>query len=231
MAVGRLKHSIFEQASFIERQAFLKVSRGMSVDDVFKVFLDSYSFVLSTQLKRRASEMQEFGIDESSIMQSISPLLTDHAVARAAQVHDFAIRNDCYGFDLFQSCFPKVFSEVNISSRELGLKGIVDRVDLYRDHSIIYELKSGSPPREGVWSSHRMQVAAYSLLCRFKYNVPSRSCVVKYLGHSPREFVMNPFIESEVFEVRDKVRDLISKEQPPGMCARQACACQLLVLN
>ncbi|MBI3052127.1 PD-(D/E)XK nuclease family protein [Candidatus Woesearchaeota archaeon] len=226
MTLGSVKHAVFQHANLVERRVFMSFKEGMTAEDVHSLFLDAYKWALEWQLKRKAGQLSEQSINPSEAFSSLLPVLDAEAGLRASAVHKYALTNGCYGFDLWQSVVPKIFSEVRVRSRELSLRGAIDRIELFPDRCITYELKSGSPPSSGVWPWHRMQVAAYSLLAQRRFNVPAKQMAVEYISSGEkRELAMNPFLQQEVTSTTAKVLSLLESKEPPSACGRKSCSC------
>ena len=114
---------------------------------------------------------------------------------------------------------PKIISELRIDSEELKLKGIIDQVHVYDDDYVPFELKTGRTPTDGVWPSHRIQIAAYSLLLQEKFKKPVKEGFVYYLDtKSRRQIVMNPFIKEEVKQIVNEVISLLENKNLPDFC-------------
>ncbi len=85
------------------------------------------------------------------------------------------------------------------------------------------ELKTGKMPDSGVWDSHRIQLGAYILLLRNEYKTEISEGVVRYLDHGEeRKVTLNPFLEHEILELRDKVKILLNSREIPAFCRPDA---------
>ncbi|NQU78376.1 CRISPR-associated protein Cas4 [Candidatus Woesearchaeota archaeon] len=131
--------------------------------------------------------------------------------------------NNLFGKALWNALEPKILSEHKVSSVKLCLVGVVDRVEVYNDKAIPFEIKSGRAPSEGVWSNHKLQLAAYSLILRDKFEVSNHG-YIDYIGNNRRKVVFNEFLESEL---RDKIRGaktlLKSIRVPPHVENKRKC--------
>lgn len=227
MVIGIVKHAVLQEATLDEQATISGISSSSDKESVFSLYSDAYSRALDYQLRRKEGLMKQYGVDSGEVISSIRPLLLNQALKRAGFVFDFASRNNVYGFELWELIFPKVFSEVSVISKDLRLRGRIDRVELFKDACIAYEIKTGRTPDSGVWPSHRVQVAAYSMLASRKFSIPSREGVVDYVSSgSQRKVVLNPYLVSEVVSTTGKVISLLESDEIPAACARSSCICK-----
>ncbi len=227
MVMGSLKHEVFEQANGKEQDAFLSVVKGTKEEEAFNIFYKLYIDTLAAGLKRKEGTMEQFGIAKEEAEKEMRLLLFREARDRSSSVLRFAISNDVYGYELWESIVPKVFAEVRVSSKELRLRGIVDKIELFPDKCITHEMKTGKAPVTGIWPSHRIQVAAYCMLAERKFNVTSTESVVSYVTAGlTRKIMMNPFMEQEVLDTTERVIRLFESDKIPQSCGKETCSCR-----
>ncbi len=78
-------------------------------------------------------------------------------------------------------------------------------LEVYNDKIIPIELKTGNPPKEGVWESHLIQIAAYILLLEEKYKKPIPKGIIDYITNKDqRDIIMNPFMREDVTNLKNK---------------------------
>ena len=117
---------------------------------------------------------------------------------------------------------PKIESEIWISSERLHLKGIIDRLEKYECDYIPIELKTGKPAANGIWPSHRIQLAAYALLLEDKFSVNVKEGFIHYLDYKQKkQLVMNSFIRQEVIDLTNKVISLLKSKTLPVFCSNK----------
>ena len=106
-------------------------------------------------------------------------------------------------------------TEMNVKSEKLGIRGRIDAV--YREDDRIFpvEIKTGRPPTY-VWDSDKLQLAAYAMMLeeRFDTNIPHG--FVEYTQvNEKRPIVIDAKLRRQVFDVRDKVLDIIEGRACP----------------
>jgi CRISPR-associated protein Cas4 len=150
------------------------------------------------------------------------PFVLEESSARAINIFSFIEANNVFGEELWQKLTPKIISELRVESDELRLKGIVDQVHVYDDHYVPFELKTGKTPNDGVWPSHRIQIAAYSLLLQEHFRKPVKEGFVFYLdAREKRRIAINPFMKEEVKKIVDEVIELLESRNLPDFCSNQ----------
>ncbi len=227
MVAGSVKHGVFEQSTRREKDVICAVKEGAVYADFLSAYSSSYIEALEKQLQAKAALLSSFDISSQEVAENVKPVILDEAKARAESVFFFAQKNNVYGFDLWQTIVPKVFSEIRTVSKALRLKGVIDKVELYPDKCIVCELKTGKAPQNGTWPSHRVQVAAYSMLAEERFNVPSNECVVNYISSGEkREISMNPYMKRDVISTTDKVIALAESKESPEPCTKANCFCK-----
>jgi len=145
------------------------------------------------------------------------PTIQRESMDRALNVHEFFIQHQVLGQQLWEQLMPKISSEMSVSSQELLLRGIVDRIEHYNQKHILVELKTGSAPKEGIWPGHSVQIAAYALLLEKHYNEPINEGFVYYLDiKERRKVVINPFMKEEVKTLVAEIFSILKENSIPN---------------
>lgn len=139
---------------------------------------------------------------------------------RAVNIFSFIKKKNIYGDELWEALTPKIISELSIQSDDLGLRGIIDMIEVYPDKKIPVELKTGSSPREGVWPGHKIQVAAYGMLMEGEFNQPVQEGYIVYLDANDRRKVpFNVFLKDEIKSLIQKVNAIKGSTEAPAILA------------
>ncbi len=223
LTLGSVRHAVYENLSRQEKSLISSVQKP-DEQHISSLFTASYSSGLRNALIAFRADLQRFRIDLSQAFRDIWPKLSEDARARALAVFRVAEKEHAVGQKLWDVFFPKIESEKWVSSEQLGVRGIVDRIEIWPDHLLPVELKTGKMPMEGVWHTHRLQIACYMLLVSAEKHADVRRGVVEYLDHRERrEVVYNPFMKEEIIQLRDKVRELFASKEIPGPCGKDFC--------
>jgi len=224
---GKIKHQVYEVAGRREKEVIIGLSRGKELKEFEMDYRRLYNKVLMWLISQNKKEIDETGLKTLDLYQELWPFFIDECRERSKEVFEFSQEKDVYGEELWLS-LPKGIPELLIRSEKLGLKGRVDNVELIDDSFIPVEIKTGRAPDDGVWKNHKIQVGAYMLLLSEHYGMEIDYGYVDYKAAGRVKVVMNPFLKDEIFELRDKVKELMdSKELPPKLENKKCDSCGL----
>lgn len=230
MTLGLIRHNVFENFSDVESKVIHAFEESTTEDDLLELFKIRFGNLLRNVLSRYEHKLEMFDVTKGEAYVAAWPSIMAEVNSRARIIYDFANQNNIYGVDLQDSLYPKIIAELRIESKNLRLKGIVDRIEVYPGQKFVpIELKTGSMPKDGVWPGHRIQIAAYCLLIseHFKKNI--QEGFVRYLDHdSSRKVFVNPFLADEVKGIISKVDDLLAGEIPHECSKENVCNCKQL---
>lgn len=226
MILGAIRHSFHDLANKYEKNIVVHLPASLSQDAIAAAYSATYNNLLRAAVITRSRSLAMFEVPPFEIIDRLRPVAAEEARERAGNVFKFSAENNLSGESLWQQLSPKIITEMRVKSSPLMLRGTVDRVEVYTNTVLPIELKTGKMPRDGVWQSHRVQVAAYMMLLSETFNVPIGKAIVRYLDHGEgRTVVLNPYMELEVTELREKVSRLVSGGIMPPPCGREGCGC------
>lgn len=108
----------------------------------------------------------------------------------------------------FYSC-EFIQDEPVFRSDKFGLSGSPDRMLKMDDGLIPSIIKTGNMPENGVWSSDRLQITAYSILVEEKYNSVVEKGFVEYVRWGKvRQVIIKRHERRKVLQVRDKIKKI-----------------------
>jgi len=214
---GSIRHKTYENINLAEEEMVKSIKKGTSLEDLKGKYHQKYREILLSVIKEFKSELEQFNIKPNDLFKSVWPLILSESETRASAVHNFILERNVFGEELWEKLTPKIESELKIVSEALGLKGIIDQIEIYQEGFVPIELKTGSMPNEGVWPGHKIQLAAYALLLEDKFKTEIKEGFVHYLDAKQRRHIaINPFTKLEVKELIKKVEALLNSEKLPG---------------
>ncbi len=148
----------------LEQEIVSHLLLGMSREDVKAIYIDASVGILRGIITDSAEKLAEMKIKPEEAGTVVWPYLEMMIRERSHIAFSTMCSTRLSGKELWEVLTPKIISEKYISSEELRLKGIIDRIEVNGNEHIPYEIKSGSSPRTGAWPGHRIQMAAYLLL-------------------------------------------------------------------
>ncbi|MBI2175907.1 CRISPR-associated protein Cas4 [Candidatus Woesearchaeota archaeon] len=228
MILGTIRHQFYDLANKHEEAIVVHLHQEATHDEAVLAYAKSYENLLKAAVMSNAKSLAQFDIQPFQVLPQLQQIAAAEAHERAGNVLSFSAQHNVFGNELWQLLTPKILTEVRVRSQLLLLKGVVDRVEVYENSVLPVELKTGKMASEGVWPSHRVQVAAYMMLLKEKFRKPVSRAVIRYLDHnSSKTVVMNPYMELEVKELIEKVTRLLQSSIIPKPCGRESCSCTM----
>ncbi len=225
LILGKIRHIVFERAAKDDEGIVRSISEDISEERIADIYRKSYSKIARNTILTSRKDLERFGLSMLDTYHKISESLSPEIAFRAGLIHSFIKKEKVFGDELFERLTPKIRSETYIESPALGLKGIIDKIEVFDGEVIPVELKTGKAPSEGVWPGHMVQIGAYILLLEDAGKKVPKG-IVHYLdARSKREIVMNPFLRDEIIELARKVDSLLKGKIVPDMLAAEGkCA-------
>ena len=219
LVMGTIRHETYDKINKNEELIVTSITRKMNFDDMQNLYRQQYLKILRKAIANNRKRLDEVNLNMLDAYRKSFPFMMEESVTRANNVFSFIEINNVFGEELWEKLTPKIISELRIDSDELRLKGIIDQVHVYEQDYVPFELKTGRTPADGVWPSHRIQIAAYSLLLQEKFKKPIKEGFVLYLDtKEKRHIAINPFMKEEVKKIVDEVIALLENKQLPDFC-------------
>ena len=226
MILGAIRHNFYDMANKYEEKIVVHMPAGLARQEVISAYSGTYGSLLRNAVLNRSKPLSVFDLEAEEVIAELRPMVLAEATDRAENLCAFAVQNSVHGEKLWELLTPKIMTELKVKSPSLRLKGTVDRVEIYKDAVVPIELKTGKMANDGVWPSHRVQVAAYMMLLQERFNMTVNHAIIRYLDHkSSRTVSLNPYMELEVREITEKVQRLMTGSETPKQCGRENCSC------
>ncbi len=225
MVKGTIRHETYDLINKNEER-IVKSIKELNLEKIKEKYKYEYLKFLRVAILKNKEGLAKFEIKPEEMFKKVYPMINDEAETRAFNIFTFIQKNNLFGDELWEKLTPKIQSELKVTSEVLGLKGIIDQIEVYSDgNSVEYvpiELKTGKAPREGVWPGHKIQLAAYCLLLEGHYKKQIKEGFITYLDIKDRRHIaMNAFLKDEVKELIDKVNDLLNSKELPDFCGSE----------
>lgn len=226
MILGLIKHKLHEVISQKEEPLIISLKQSENVQETFQ---SAFTHILKGIVINQANALRMVNVSLTDAFQKALPIAKFEAADRASRIIPL-LQRGLSGEELWNSLMPKVKTEYSVQSIKLGIKGRIDRLECYHNALLPVELKSGNPPKEGVWDGHRVQVAAYALLLEDHFNTAVPEAIVQYVDHNlRRSVVLNPFLREQVIEITANVKNCLENKALPKGCGREKCSACLSV--
>ncbi len=213
---GKLRHKIEEEVN-IRFEFIVSIIKQGDFEYIFSLFKSEYLHLLKRTIVNNISLLKKVNLNIQEITNEFIEIFNTLAKSVAESVHELVVKHKVLGKDILKFISTEQSSEVFLESKKLMLRGIVDSIEFSGENVIPIELKTGSMPRKGVWPSHKLQVGCYMLLCQETYDDKKIEFgIVRYLDfNEDREIFLNLFLRDEIFEIRDKVIEILEGKTVP----------------
>lgn len=219
LVMGSVRHETYDRINKAEEEVVTSIVQRMRLEDIKSLYKQRYLQILRKALANNRKRLQELNINMLDAYKKSFPFILEESEMRSHNIFNFMEDNNVFGKELWEKLTPKIISELRVESDELRLKGVVDQIHVYDNEYIPFELKTGRTPQDGVWPSHRIQLAAYSLLLQERFKKPIKEGFVVYLDtKEKRHIAMNPFMKEEVKQIVDNIIALLEKKELPDFC-------------
>lgn len=229
MLKGTVKHEVIEKLNQSEKQIIQNITKPLSDVQIVDIYKKNYKSIFLRTLEKYNKSLLSFNINPKLFFENAWPIYENEAKFRGTSVANFIHTTKLLGKDLWNNIEPKLISELKIISKELRLKGKIDKIEVYKNKIIPVEMKSGKLPNYGVWPGNKIQLIAYCLLSQEYFNKPVTKGYIHYIDHNEKRKVqLNPFSKIEVLDTRDKIFKMIENKTPPEILNNNKCTnCQL----
>jgi CRISPR-associated protein Cas4 len=219
LVFGSIRHETYDSINKNEEAIVKSITKMLPLADIQLLYKKNYLKFLRKTVASSKKRLDKLNINMLDAYKRAYPYIMEESLIRANNIHTFIEKNNIFGDILWEKLTPKIISELRIDSDELRLRGIIDQIYVYGSEYVPYELKTGKMPKDGVWPSHRIQLAAYSLLLEEKFNSKIKEGFVFYLdSRQKRHIAFNPFMKEEVANLVDEVISVIQGKEVPDFC-------------
>jgi CRISPR-associated protein Cas4 len=219
LVMGSIRHNTYDKINKEEESIVSSITNKMSFDEIQSMYKQKYLAFLKKSIADNRKRLDYVNLNAMDAYKKAYLFIAEESLTRASNIFSFIEKNNVFGDELWEKLTPKIISELRIESDSLKLKGIIDQVHVYDNEYVPIELKTGKMPHDGVWPSHRVQIAAYSLLLQEHFKKPVKEGFVRYLDTKQnRQIVMNPYMADEVKKLVDEVIALLESRELPDYC-------------
>ncbi len=222
LVLGSIRHNTYDKINKTEEEIVTSIAKIMPLESIEAMYRQKYLQILRKTIADNKKRLDEVNVGMLDAYKKNFPCIAEESSTRAGNIFSFMEANKVFGKELWEKLTPKIISELRIESDELRLKGVIDQLHVYNDEYVPFELKTGRTPSDGVWPSHRIQIAAYSLLLQEYFKKPIKEGFVVYLDtRQKRRIAINPYMKEEVIQMVDDVIALLEDKELPNYCGNE----------
>ena len=219
LVMGSIRHETYDNINKKEEEIVTSITKKAPFEIIQALYKQKYLQILRKSIANNKKRLDAVNINMLDAYKKSFPFIMEESEIRANNIFNFIEANNIFGEELWQKLTPKILSELRVESDELRLKGIIDQVHVYNNDYVPFELKTGRTPSDGVWPSHRIQIAAYSLLLQEKFKKQIKEGFVVYLDtKEKRHIAINPFMKQEVNHIVNEIIKLLESKELPDFC-------------
>lgn len=225
LTLGSIIHNTHEIIGAMQKKLVLDI-KYVDSKRIQEHYQNAYSKALREAIIKNKQTIQSLGLDMVQVFREQWDEFRLQAINDSEGIANLAVSTGLIGEELWKAIIPKVKTEYRLESEELGLKGIIDRLEVYPEKLVPVELKTGKPPKQGVWDGHRIQIGAYIMLLQNKVGSENNYGIIEYVDtkiNIKREVILNEFLKHEIIELKKKVEELLVQKNIPGPCKNKTC--------
>lgn len=213
---GSVHHRFFDKLNQIDKEIIISIKPDQDLNQIIELYQTRYQEIIQETIKESQKEIEEVKLDPETLSKELLPKGIILSKQKSEEIYIYIQKYKVYGEALW-NIIPKFLTELEVSSEELGIRGIIDKVEILENQNYLpYELKTGSIPINGVWPNHKIQILAYIMLLNSKFNTNITEGIVHYLDKDEKRLIKtNPFSEIKVKELIQEVNKLISSKKIP----------------
>jgi len=190
MISGRLIHEIRNEFHELVKRDLRSINANMEFKEIFnKIFNNLHSILERNLLNHPDLEFLEKTEIEEMFRKIINQIKSESCII-ALKIKSFMDETGKDASQISALLFPSSIIEYKIEDRELGLRGIIDKIEVSDGIYYPVEIKSGKPPLKGVWESDELQIAAYGILIEKEFDTEVLVGFVDYLKINERRPVV-----------------------------------------
>jgi len=213
---GTLKHKAIEQITKKEKAFVESIDKIKDYESLVQYYKMNFSSNVRNVLLKNKFELEELNLPLPVLFQEFKPVFDFEAMQRAKNIFEQHKKTNLTGKELWYNLNPKYISEKSLKSKEFGLCGRIDRLELWHDKIVPIEFKNRESST--LFDSQKIQLGSYILLSNKLYEKPSTYGYVHFLKDNQKKLLMmNEFLQDEIMEVRSRVVDIIEDKKIPNI--------------
>jgi len=207
MVYGNLFHKLREYISKNENKILKDVKITYNFEEIVSEYKKYYDDSLNYAITENAKDLDSLRIDMDDIDDILKKDIDLYFISRAIRakrtMNSLGIEKEELAFYLAPEWN---YVEYKIIDKKIGFAGIIDKIIRSKNEFYPVEIKTGKPPLEGVYYSHKIQACFSSILVENKFKIPVKLAFIEYTQISEsRPVLIDESLKREVFEIKDEI--------------------------
>ena len=206
MILGGFKHKIFDTFNRSEQELVTSINKKIDEREISELYRKMSQKIISEFIFMKKEALAKLDILSFDFLKDMMLLLEKEIQLRVKSVNQ-GIKKGYLAQELWNERYPQYFSEVELVSSELGLKGRIDRLEI-GENIIPYEIKT----RENIFDADKLQLAGYSLLLEEEFDKDIDKGIIE--TSSKKEIIeINKELKDKFLELVNEIRDILNSEK------------------
>ncbi len=159
MIIGRIRHEVLDLFSKKEPEIFKSVKEPLLKYELQAIYEEIIKQLSLQVFKENNKSLLRFNIDRAELMSSLFSYVRNEINIRTESAFK-SISQGFLGEEIWEHVTPKYLTEYKVESKNLGLTGRIDRIEVNNDTLIPFEVKT----RDQIFKSDLIQLTAYAML-------------------------------------------------------------------
>lgn len=214
---GKISRKAFKGFNGIVQRNLWSLNGEMNIKEILnQLFKDVPAFLDTIH-----SQYHDEGIEDPAAMfESLKDDLRFNSWLIAIKAQKL-LKDGINGSEAVKILYPPSFLEFKIENSEIGLKGMIDKIEIIDGIYYPVVIQTHLPPLNGVWESDAIQTFAYSYLMEQEFNKTVPVGFVNYLKVGSKQPVVNsPMLNNKFIELFEKLTDMIYEGKTPDINIR-----------
>lgn len=212
---GKLYHQVRQEFQEIVKRDLWSITADMELKKIsYKIFNNLPSILEKNLLNNSDLEFLEKEEIEKIFKKIINQIRGESWII-AVKIKNMMDENEKDTSKIIEMLFPPSIIEYKLKDRDLGIAGIVDKIEIFDGIYYPVEIKSSKPPLKGVWESDELQIAAYGFLIEKEFNTEVLVGFVDYIKiNERRPVVLNTKLRKKLFNTLKAINNMFEGDIP-----------------
>ncbi|MGC9517856.1 MAG: CRISPR-associated protein Cas4 [Methanomicrobiales archaeon] len=218
MIGGKINHDIKQEFQELIKRDFWLIKKEMEIKEIFNIIYNNIFPLLERSLKNYPDLEHLEKSDIQNIFKKLINQLKVESCFMALKIKNYMDVNEKDANQIMEQIFPPTIMEYKIEDRDIGIRGIIDKIEVFEGIYYPVEFKSGKAPIKGVWESDKLQIAAYGVLIEKEFDTEVLVGFVEYLNIKERRpVVLNSKLRKKLFNTIKEMNGMFYENIVPEL--------------
>ncbi|MEM3405682.1 MAG: CRISPR-associated protein Cas4 [Candidatus Pacearchaeota archaeon] len=206
MIEGKIKHDIFDIFNKNEKEIITRIRKKIGREEILKMYKFEVLKILSEIIKINEEKILKYNINVFELKKNILNKLEREILLRVSSLEE-GINKGYFEEKLWENLPRKYYSEIEIISKKLFLKGRIDRVEI-NDNIIPYEIKN----KDRIYEEDKLQLVGYALLLEEKFDRKVNFGFIE-TKKEEKKIEINDKLKKEFLEILEEIKNVLKEKK------------------